>query len=387
MIKENVEELGFYRCEYCGRSFPERLIKKSQRKNKSITCELCGEKNDFRDKKISELNDKERDYVINLTKKKDKNAELNKAVNYQIRFFILRHIYEILKNSNYNTDLRKNQNELTLNQVNYFADILRNIIVNEEIREEWLIYLGKVRRIDVENEYKILQSWLKNKKIYRKKYLSLFRKAIEFIFELIISKQKISELREFKYEVAEDLKKYYGFTANLKHFEIELMIFTSRHIYEVIKSPDFALKMGGIQDNLTASQIDKLAHAIRKSIIHYQMKTEWLDEFKKRDRKDFMNKYEKLQIILKSDQIYSESFLDCIKKLIKFINGLIKAEKKISELKGIKSIIANDLINGTPLQINIGSNPIFRRNLSIVLSRIIYLIIKVLESNRELGKN
>jgi len=86
-----------------------------------------------------------------------------------------------------------------------------------------------------------------------------------------------------------------------------------------MKLPEFIPIMGGVHEDLTISQINKLAYGLRKSIAYQQIRPDWLEEFKKGSKKEFMKRYDKLQQDIKSDQIYSESLMDHLRFLIKFV--------------------------------------------------------------------
>ncbi|TFG22500.1 MAG: hypothetical protein EU529_10210 [Promethearchaeota archaeon] len=210
-------------------------------------------------------------------------------------------------------------------------------------------------------------------------FLKFFRKSIEFVFELINGRQKISNLTGFKREIVTDLKKRFGFAVNNefhRDFKFYLTIFISRYVYETMKLPEFVPIMGGVNEDLTLSQINKLAYGLKKSIAYQQIRPDWLEEFKKGSKKEFMKKYDKLQHDIKSDQIYSESFMDHLRFLIKSVFKLIHGKYNASDLHGFESAIAEDLKDRIFLKFDISLTGTFKLNLFIILSRFIFFIIQ-----------
>ncbi|MFX1340566.1 MAG: hypothetical protein ACFFDK_18295 [Promethearchaeota archaeon] len=365
MVTENID---FDYCKYCGWSFPEEFVKEVKENNEQFYCEMCGAENKI------EKND-----ILRSKKEKIKKKIKSPLIVKELRLLFFRHIYEILKSPNCTLEFKKDQKQLTLHQTDRLTKILRDRIVNQEFQKDWLNNLPNIRRIDFEDRYENLQSYLSSKRKYRERFLKFFRKSIEFVFELINGCQKISNLSGFKREIAEDLKKRFGFAVNNKFhkdFEFYLTIFISRYIYETIKLPEFVPIMGGVHEDLTLSQINKLAYGLKKSIAYQQIRPDWLEEFKKGSKKEFMKRYDKLQHDIKSDQIYSESFMDHLRFLIKFVFRLIHGKYNASDLHGFENAIAEDLKDRIFLQFDTSLPGNFKFNLLIILSRLIFFIIQ-----------
>ncbi|TFG11390.1 MAG: hypothetical protein EU535_07290, partial [Promethearchaeota archaeon] len=168
MIEESTEELGLTHCNYCGWSFPKELVKEVKENNEHFYCEMCGAEN-----KIEE-ND-----ILRSKKEKVKKKIKSPLLVKELRFLFFRHIYEILKSLNYTLEFKKDQKQLTLHQADRLAKILRDRIINQEFQKEWLKNLPNIRRIDFEERYENLQSYLSSKRKYRERFLKFFRKVIE----------------------------------------------------------------------------------------------------------------------------------------------------------------------------------------------------------------
>ena len=302
----------------------------------------------------------------------------------------------MLKDDEYNFDVKENQDELTENQLNRLAYALRKKFLEQEIREEWLNNLNVIKRLDFKEYYENLQLMLSSKRQFKENFLRDFQKAIEFVFELVTGRQIISELEtekeqdyifiKNKKEIAEDLIKRFGFLEDIKqqrNFEIFLRVFVSRYIYDTIKDPKFESVMGAYKGELTPFQIDKLALSLKKVISYQQINDEWFENFNRFRKRRFLKNYQRLQTYIQTDQLYSVSFLDYLKSLIRLVDGLISGKIKDSELKKNELIVARDLRCGDPFQSIGASNPLFKPNLLIILGRIVYLIAKTMESARE----
>ena len=393
----NIKKIETKHCKYCGAKFPEDSLNDITDDINIIVCESCGTENKIESFEIQ--NDKKKERTNVKKGKSDKNrkdSSSKKEFNRQIRLYIFRTIYEMLKDPEHNFDIKENQNELTEFQLNRLAFALRKKVLEQEIQEEWLNNLNIIKQLDFKEYYENLQFILSSKRQFKENFLRDFQKAIEFVFELIKGKLIISELetekgQEYtfiknKKEIAEDLIKRFGFLEDMKqrgNFEIFLAVFISRYIYDTIKDSKFESVMGTYKGELTTSQIDKLALSLERVISYQQINDEWFENFSRFKKRSFLKNYKRLQNYILTDHLYSISFLDYLKYLIRLVDGLINGKNIDSELKKNELIIARDLRRGDPFQNIVNSNPLFKPNLLIVVGRIAYLMAKIPVSNRE----
>ena len=352
-----------------------------------IVCESCRTENKIENFEIQDDNLNESTKIKKeKSDKKRRSSSSKKEFNRPIRLYVFRTIYEMLKDPEHNYDIKEDQGELTKFQLNRLANALRKKFLEQEIQEEWFGQLQVIKRLDFEGYYEDLQLKLSSKRQFREDFLRDFQKAIEFVFELIKGKQKISELKGSKKEIAEDLIKKFGFSEDVKkqgNFEIFLAVFISRYIYDTIKDPKFESVMGEYKGELTITQTDKLAFSLKKVISYQGINDIWLINFNRFKKRRFLKNYHRLQTYILTDQLYSITFLDYLKYLIRLVDGLINGKNNDSELKETELTIASDLGRGDPFQ-NLGEpNALFKLNLIIVLGRIVYLTAKAMESARE----
>jgi len=155
-------------------------------------------------------------------------------------------------------------------------------------------------------------------------------------------------------------------------FEYYITIFAARIIYDSIIQAD-------VNSKPIESYIDKLAPALRIKFSDKPINQEWLEVFRDNSKKKFKKRYKEFQTTLKRNAKYQENFLIY---LIKSVFDLNNSENELSTLDGIKRDIANDLINRKLFETDRRFPEVFKQNLIIALSRLIYIKIKFMAQKR-----
>ena len=169
--------------------------------------------------------------------------------------------------------------------------------------------------------------------------------------------------------------------SNINHykretFEYYITIFAARIIYDTITQSNLSSKP-------TESYIDELAHALRIEFSEKPLNQEWLGVFRNNSRKKFKKKYKEFQATLKMNIKYQENFLIFSRNLIKSVLYLIKYDNELSTLKGMKHDIAEDFLNRKLFERDKRFPEIFKQNLIIALSRLIYIKVKYMAQKRD----
>jgi hypothetical protein len=373
-------------CRYCGLNYSEELIKKIKQNEVPLFCEFCGER--IMEETISNASElvesKNNDESSRKSEEKNisESSTLNDNIIEQLKLFISRRIYELFKNPKYSVKLDKKSNELAMDQLNDMSKVLRTMLICQPIPEYWFNELHNVNLYDFMKCYEKFQESAKDKKIFRKDYLEFFRETIQFVYGLKRGTIRASDLQGFQGKILKDLKKCYGFIRNATvkgGFEWYLTIFLAGEIYNAIQSPKFSSKLTKDQGGLKNSFANRLALIAMKSLESNQARKNWISRFKWSSKVKYLKKLETFLFELKSDHIYRQSFLEFLHWLIKTVFALVNGKYDFANLRGIKKSIAEHLISKNPFSIDPKLSSIFKSNLVIVLSRLIYANIRYQE--------
>ena len=104
----NIKKFEIKHCKYCGAKFPEDSLNNFIDETKNLVCESCGTENKIESFEIHDVKKKERTNVKKgKSDKYRKESSSKKEFNRTIRLYVFRTIYEMLKDNEYNFDIKE----------------------------------------------------------------------------------------------------------------------------------------------------------------------------------------------------------------------------------------------------------------------------------------
>ncbi|TFG28408.1 MAG: hypothetical protein EU532_05400, partial [Promethearchaeota archaeon] len=172
-----------------------------------------------------------------------------------------------------------------------------------------------------------------------------------------------------------------------KDFNRQTKLFICRIIYEILKSPEYCSNLKEHQRELPQKQIQKIAENITKSLSYLNIRNSWINKLHTISQKEFEKGYEKLQVLLKSNPNYQNSFTKYIEKLTQIIFKIINWNYDITLLRGFNLVVAEDLKEHYGFLHDPLLSKEFKYWLFIFMARIIYFTMKAQEKFMKLQSN
>lgn len=227
-MSENEEDVEITACAFCKVLFSKDFISQIKENKGNLFCEYCGEKIDKMDYIIirsAERANNDQNEPIKPIKKEDAPSTIEEKtiikeeitptkeeIEEQLKVFVFRRAYELLKDPHYILKLKKDQKDLDAYQLKVMAGLLRSRLIHLPFEEEWLAELSPVHRQVFEYYSDNFTRDLKSKKYFREQYMEFFQDAIQLIFGLIKGYPPKAGLQETRLKILIDLKKVFGFS-------------------------------------------------------------------------------------------------------------------------------------------------------------------------------
>ena len=309
-----------------------------------------------------------------------------KGFIHSINLFVCRYFYSAINSPEFKRELIEDQKKLAPAQIDRLANGLIDIIIKHQIKFDWLERFHQMSKQNFDIGYIKLKRYLETNEIFRENFLGYLQEMIMIVFGLITGTIKSSEVHGFKKKIVDNLKLTYGFNTRNESFEsIEslLTIFLCRYIYYPIIIPEFASKLKNGPIKLTETQIDNII----KRLINETNYKNWLIQLTNKERDQFKEDYKDFEERLKFDQLYNESYIENIHKLIKFMFELVSWKVNASDLHGFERVIVNDLKKCSIFLYDPELSKVFKFNITIFYCRYFHQIIKYLKSKDIIKKN
>ncbi|MBY8992473.1 MAG: hypothetical protein KGD58_17130 [Candidatus Lokiarchaeota archaeon] len=371
-------------CGACNNAIPKDFLERSVGRVKNLYCQYCGVSlNLDYDLKINNEDGENHNNTLytqeesSLTNIQQNSQESDFSLSYtnirsSLRSYIFQLIYQLLKSTPFTLKKIQNKKELKTSHINIILkkiwnelkDLNPNNLANQEL-------VSSKRRI--KNYFEEFQSSLRPYNNFRKKNFALFAENIEFVFGLILGDYEFSNLTTSKKRIVLDLKKRFGFksdTATTNSFTYTISLILSKKIRSI--PTQYHITEG----NNNKLALDEIIGYVIDYLVTNKVKIFDLSEFNNSKKKKFHRTLKILIYNLKSDWIYRKSFEDHIYKLTIIVNSLINNIEYSSSLTGFERLISQGLKQSALFEKDQDFSPYFKLNLTLILSRIIYIKIK-----------
>ena len=389
MLENNNQDR--YYCSFCGSNLPEGFVEKLKKNSGVLICEQCGaeitKENFNTHESLIEVEEKEAcdDNSILEVKHEAGLEGYSRVERYclEMRSFMCRRIYDFFKKIKYSIRVYEEKG-LDSFQLNVLARDFRKRLKKTSFQVKWINDPISGSFDEYLKFFQTFQAHLRYKKVYRTQYLAFIRDSLQLVMGLIVGRIQGSSLSGIDREIYDDLKRYSCFIVNddaRDYFKYNLTIFLSWYIYRRTKNPSIDRNFIKSDGTLSEGQVTTLANVIKRFLKGELLKQKLKNKFQGADKRKFKKNFTEFQYLLKNDKIYRDMVFDYSYWLIRVVLDLIRGKYSSSELSGIKLEVLKHLKCRKLFVKDWSLSVEFKRNILIVLSRVINLNFKKLEKS------